>query len=536
MRRYRWAIRVSVGRGGVVQFIDRFTLDDVSAKVWWPATLVALIAFVLTFPLGNRAVLDARAEAATRAAALTTTQIRDPFDQTRTTSLQAEVRAGNTATTTALLDLFAGDPEWSAARVWSPQFTLWATSVPDEASGQLGSGEANNDDDLQAATDQGAFSLVTDRLPTGGPGPTVFHSYVRLGGIAGGEYIADFEARDAVLLADVHRQWLGYRIVGVIATLLLLGFAIASMREPRARIGTNVPFYTESVPAGMAVVELDRAVELDQADERVHDRISGLQERLDESERSRLKAEAQLQQALTALGSGARGITRPPAQAADEAAPPARTPRRGEQPKPTAAPTPAPAPRPAAQQARPAAAKQHPVPQRTSTPQPKPAQRPAAATPAEPAARATQPEDPGAKHIAKPAATKVPPPPVTTQQPAAKAPPAPPKRKTSKRAPTEPVTVSSDEVAVTAAGAADRPEVVVLPEPEKEKVNAGRGASSDADVLDVLNRLVPENEHPRSAEEPGDLRARLARTAALKKPGSRERQEQRGAAEGPSQQ
>jgi hypothetical protein len=148
-------------------------------------------------------------------------------------------------------------------------------------------------------------------------------------------------------------------------------------------------------------------------------------------------------------------------------------------------------------------------------------------------------EDPAAKHIAKTQPTKVPPPPVTAPQPAAKAPPPPPKRRVAKPAPSEPVTVSSEDVAVTADASdrAARPDVVVLPEPEKEKVKAGRGANSDADVLDVLNRLVPDNEEPHPKGEPGDLRARLARTAALKKPGSRERQEQREAnADRPSQQ
>jgi hypothetical protein len=46
-------------------------------------------------------------------------------------------------------------------------------------------------------------------------------------------------------------------------------------------------------------------------------------------------------------------------------------------------------------------------------------------------------------------------------------------------------------------------------------------------VLDMLERLVPPTEEHTAGEDPTDLRARLARTAALKKPGSRERQETR---------
>jgi len=100
--------------------------------------------------------------------------------------------------------------------------------------------------------------------------------------------------------------------------------------------------------------------------------------------------------------------------------------------------------------------------------------------------------------------------------------------------------VAADDVSVTATPTdetdAKKPEVVV---PEPEKVRAGakrRGRDTDDEVLDVLNRLVPSPDDPHPVEEPGDLRARLARTAALKKPGSRERQEERAKREGPAQQ
>ena len=50
--------------------------------------------------------------------------------------------------------------------------------------------------------------------------------------------------------------------------------------------------------------------------------------------------------------------------------------------------------------------------------------------------------------------------------------------------------------------------------------------SSDEEAVDVLARLVePVSGSPRSEVDPGTIRARLARTAALKKPGSRERRE-----------
>ena len=507
-----------------MKLIDRFTRDDVSAKVWWPFALVGVVALVLTVPGANRAADEARADAAARA------------DQVSHATIQGWMQDGSDVQTVSsrLSALVADDPVWTAARVWSPEFKLWATSEENEVV-EIDSGEANNDADLSAALDNGTHQVVTDRLPTGGPGPTTFHAYTRINTVTG-SYVTEFEARDAVLLADVHREWLGYRIVAGLATLLLLGLAFLSMREPLAPIGTNVRFYPESLPANRAVVDVDRAVELDQADERIQDRISGLQERLDESERLRKKAEAQLQQALTTLGSSGRSIAvpRPGPEPTREAQPPTPTPRRGAPPAPAAQPAPA----------RTSA----PAPKPVATPQPVAAPQPVTAP--QPVARRKKPEQP-AQPVMKPAAqappvTKAPPPPVTAPAPAAKAPPVPPKRREPGKhasAPPEPVTVASDDVSVTAKppgsnDRVDRPGVVVVPEAEKTPAAArAHGPDTDDDVLDVLNRLVPSPEEPHPLDDPGDLRARLARTAALKKPGSRERQEEREAAsEGPAQQ
>jgi hypothetical protein len=125
-------------------------------------------------------------------------------------------------------------------------------------------------------------------------------------------------------------------------------------------------------------------------------------------------------------------------------------------------------------------------------------------------------------------------------------PPAPePQRRTSGKhvTPAQPVTVASADVSVTETPAPPStpdppdtasppkqwPEVVVLPDPQPARVAApaAHGPDSDDAVLDVLHRLVPESEAAEPLPDPGDLRARLARTAALKKPGSRERQEER---------
>jgi hypothetical protein len=64
------------------------------------------------------------------------------------------------------------------------------------------------------------------------------------------------------------------------------------------------------------------------------------------------------------------------------------------------------------------------------------------------------------------------------------------------------------------------PEVVVVP--ELQPVGTPAGPESASDLLDRLVEPVPEH---GSTEAPRDLRAKLARTAALKKPGSKERRE-----------
>jgi len=101
-----------------VKLIDRFTLDDASAKVWWPAALVALIALVLTVPGGNRAAEDVRAAAAARAATASTSVIQ-PMLKNGATFSDVSV---------TLKRLVASDPAWSAARVWDQHFSLFASS------------------------------------------------------------------------------------------------------------------------------------------------------------------------------------------------------------------------------------------------------------------------------------------------------------------------------------------------------------------------------------------------------------------------
>jgi hypothetical protein len=81
-------------------------------------------------------------------------------------------------------------------------------------------------------------------------------------------------------------------------------------------------------------------------------------------------------------------------------------------------------------------------------------------------------------------------------------------------------------------------ELVVVPDAEDAvPTQAPASPASGEEAVDVLNRLVEPvgvRQDPTTAD-PSVIRARLARTAALKKPGSRERREEndeRGANDG----
>jgi len=499
-----------------LRFLNRFTRDEVSAKIWWPFALACIVALVLSAPLANRAAEQTRSDAAYRAGLLSNGTI-EPLTK-------AGITAGGL--TPALDALATDDPSVSAVRVWNPQHELVASSVPTD---QLNSAEAMNDGDIDTALSDGTTWVVTDQLPTGDTGPVTFYAYSPVQGAAG-PLVTQFEATDAVLLADVHRFWLGFRIAVAVATLLLLALAGLSMREPVARIGAEVPFYPESVPPWLEVMDADRAVALEQAGDRAKDRLSGLRQRLEDSERLRLAAEGELQQALTAL-SAKRGMPMPSAA-------PSKPVNVMRQPTPEAAAAAVAAAAASAKEAKARRAKRaetepaktKPVPDKTKAkpkpvrgePEPVTAATPEPVVIPEPVAEAATVAEATAAATPEPA---LPEPPVTAAEPA-------PTRESEG----ESVSVLADDVSITAMpGDVEReedawPEVVVLPDPEPARRGAAAGGSpdSDATVLDVLNRLVePVGEPDPAGDDVGDMRARLARTAALKKPGSRERREER---------
>ena len=124
-------------------------------------------------------------------------------------------------------------------------------------------------------------------------------------------FIASFEYRDGSLTSDVRASWLGYQIAIGLGLLLAFGLSLLSMREPLAEIGTGVPFYAGSVPENLTLMEVDRAVAIEQAGDRIKERTASLQHKLDASEAARLRAEGRLQQALAALAQPGRRSVMP---------------------------------------------------------------------------------------------------------------------------------------------------------------------------------------------------------------------------------
>jgi hypothetical protein len=527
-----------------MRFIDRFTRDEFSAKVWWPFTMVLLVLFVLTFPAEHRAVDALHRETAAVDAALTRRVILPSVPPSASSSITGPL--GDVLTEEVDDEILVNDPQIGAVRIWSPQHVLlWS-----DPHGALDSAQWLNDDDIDAATAAAGAPtwLVAHRTPTNEPGPATFYSYTAFGSYAGfgaQPLIASFEYRDGPLTSDVRASWLGYQIAIGLGMLLAFGLSLLSMREPLAEIGTGVPFFPGSVPEDFTLMEVDRAVAIEQAGDRIKERTASLQHKLEASEAARLRAEGRLQQALAALAQPGRRSRMPvpeptpvaqqvvkvprsePIVAQPEPEPEAvvvarvqrvpgpqgrslvpkkdRVSRRTSKRKPVAVPAPKPVPPKAVVEVPPPEAvveMPEPAPQRpvVDTPEPAP-QRPVVDTPEparqEPVVETPQPEPAPIVPPPEPAPIVPPPDPIITPEP-------------------DPVEVAKVEPSDDGGS----PEVVVVP--ELQPVGTPAGQESASDLLDRLVEPVPEH---GSTEAPRDLRAKLARTAALKKPGSKERRE-----------
>ena len=284
-----------------MRFIDRFTRDEFSAKVWWPFTMVLLVLFVLTFPAEHRAV-DARHRETAAVDAALSQRVIQPNLESVPASTAITGTLSDALTEEVHDEILVNDDRIKAIRIWSSSHVLeWSSLSNDD----VGSDGALNNDDIDAATAAAGAPtwLTTHRTPTNEPGPATFYSYTAIGEQP---LIASFEYRDGSLTSDVRASWLGYQIAIGLGLLLAFGLSLLSMREPLAEIGTGVPFYAGSVPENLTLMEVDRAVAIEQAGDRIKERTASLQHKLEASEAARLRAEGRLQQALAALAQSGR--------------------------------------------------------------------------------------------------------------------------------------------------------------------------------------------------------------------------------------
>src|SRR5206468_10631225 len=100
-----------------MRFIDRFTRDDVSAKVWWPFTMLLIVLLVLTFPGEHRAI-DSRHRDTAAADASLSTRVIAPL----VTSAPAGTIAGSLSdqlTEEVRDEILVNDARITAVRIWS---------------------------------------------------------------------------------------------------------------------------------------------------------------------------------------------------------------------------------------------------------------------------------------------------------------------------------------------------------------------------------------------------------------------------------
>jgi hypothetical protein len=489
-----------------MRFIERFTRDDVSAKVWWPFTMLLVVLLVLTFPGEHRAIDARHRETAATDAALSDLVIAPLIGQVPQQSITGITGSLDATLMKEISDrILANDARIEAVRIWSSEHRLlWAST----ASARLGSASALNDGDtVSTVASTGTPTwLTTDKAPDNSPTSTLYYAYSSIGTQP---LVVQFDYHDSTLTSDIRFAWLGYQIALGLGVLLSLTLALLSMREPKARIGTGVSFYPESVPKHLAVIDADRAVSIEQAGDRIKERVSTLQHKLDESEEARRHAEGQLQQALAALNTPGHRMPVPVPEPIREAPQPALVQ--------------VPEPEPAVE----AAARVEPVVE--SEPQPIVAAVPPIAPPRQEPAPKPEPRA-RPKPVAEPAPTPpVPEPVVAAPEPVVAAPEpvvAAPEPVVAAPEP-EPVVAATTPQPVSAeqgAGTDSKgwPEVVIVPELQPAKSVPAPGQESAADMLDRL--VEPVGAHDPT-DEAGDLRARLARTAAIKKPGSKERRE-----------
>jgi hypothetical protein len=458
-----------------VGLIDRFTKDEVSAKVWWPFALLFVVLAVASFRLENLAI----DERMTEASAWATSVIRDTLEPSAPASdISRPLGESEREALTAALAPVLVEDSVDAVRLWASAGTLLYSSSGQDV---VGSQEALNDQQIQAATGDpsASVSVRSDRSLTGARTDPVLLTYAAFS--APSTTVGEVQLDEGAVLADLRSWWMRIRLSLAVGALLTLGLALAAMREPVAPIGAGVKFYPESLPPSFVVVNRDE-ISLHEKAKQPTPRAKAQDRRVEELETANLALEGELQRALSSLaalraqkGGASRVIPAAPspASASLPEAPLAEIEDLGISPP---APT-------------------EPV-RLHAVPEPEPAAAPASQR--EPLAEIERPE-PEIELLPEPDVVEA--------------------------ADLEPEVLPEPESEPEPVPVRD---VVVIPEaePELEPQPVAAPSGSTDEAVDVLNRLVAPGAGSAPSVDPSEIRAKLARTAALKKPGSRERREE----------
>ena len=455
--------------------IDRFTRDEVSANVWWPFAVVLLALCILTIPGQNRAEDRARADAARRASA-SAAALAPSLERV---GFQPPV-SGNTDQLVAEANdqILQEEPAASQVRAWTLDGRLIFSSDPAD---QVGSGGALNDEQLTAVVNTGSqVDIVTSSDLLGEEQPETFVTYSPVAEASGAlAAVVQVDHPQSVLLDHVNTAWLGYRLVTGILGLLVLLLAVLSLREPAARLGAGVRITPEMVPGGQSLIDTDELVTLKESGTAAKRRVASMEDRVRVAEEERWKLEGQVQHLLSASGVAAAPTK------ADLATPAAR---------PTSSGRPSPPRQPIVVEAVGPEVTIVPEAQTESAPA-GPAAEVAPEAQTKPKAKAARKSEPDAE-----------------PEPAVRAEPEPQPEPVQEPEP-EPETVMD---------VPESDEIVRVPDPQPV---AARAPSGEESPVDILERFLGAGTAPEPLEDPSIMRAKLARTADLKKPGSRERRE-----------
>jgi hypothetical protein len=325
----------------------------------------------------------------------------------------------------------------------------------------VGTDQALNTPQLRAALADGSPVTISERSAAEDlERASELITYVPVASTGGAEAVVEIVQDFEATVGAVASDWFLVQLLAGALALIFLVLTILSFREPIARIGAGVGFVAEAVPRGFAVIEEDRLRAVNDVYALAQERVLRLKERLRESENARLATEGELQRILSKFES------------------PKRSKVEG------SIPTPAPP--------------VHEVKVTTPEPvEPLGSKEPEVASTAEPSPEA----EPEPVEVAQEPVAEEP----VTEEPAAEV-----------AQESEPIVIpESEEVPATPVSTSVIQELVGLEDDDEDDAMIAR---------ELLLRLM-ETEVPLAdtGVDPGEIRAKLARTAARKKPGGGDR-------------